>query len=182
MPNPIFVSCDTDRAEAIRRGRERRSRPPRFYTKEQLEALYRQSRFGPVWKLLANTGLRPEEALKLIWGDIKELHIEVKGDPNARIRSQRRRGVALTERARHALDNLKNHTTPVPFNDLKTMTKAFRNDAARAGVGGTLYRLRQTYCARMVIDGIPLVLVHALVGYPLFQMTRRYAPLGPRPT
>ncbi|WP_245150988.1 tyrosine-type recombinase/integrase [Stenotrophomonas maltophilia] len=46
-----------------------------------------------------------------------------------------------------------------------TVSDWFASDAKRAGIGGSLHRLRHTFCAHMVMAGVPLRRVQILAGH-----------------
>ena len=52
-------------------------------------------------------------------------------------------------------------------------------DAKAAGVGGTLHRLRHTFCAHLVMAGVPLRRVQLLAGHADYKTTEMYAHLAP---
>lgn len=60
-----------------------------------------------------------------------------------------------------------------------TLSDRFRADAAAAGVGGTLHRLRHTFCAHLVMAGVPLRRVQLLAGHADYKTTETYAHLAP---
>lgn len=50
----------------------------------------------------------------------------------------------------------------------------FAADAKRAGIGGSLHRLRDTFCAHMVMAGVPLRRVQILAGHADYATTEKY--------
>jgi integrase len=48
------------------------------------------------------------------------------------------------------------------------------SDAKRAGIGGSLHRLRHTFCAHMVMTGVPLRRVQILAGHADYATTEKY--------
>ncbi|MBN4995479.1 tyrosine-type recombinase/integrase [Stenotrophomonas maltophilia] len=61
-----------------------------------------------------------------------------------------------------------------------TVSDWFKNDSELAGIGGHLHRLRHTFCAHMVIAGVPLRRVQILAGHADYATTEKYyAHLSP---
>lgn len=55
-----------------------------------------------------------------------------------------------------------------------TVSDWFKVDATAAGVGGSLHRLRHTFCAHMVMAGVPLRRVQILAGHANYATTEKY--------
>ena len=55
-----------------------------------------------------------------------------------------------------------------------TVSAWFTWDAKKAGVGGSLHRLRHTFCAHMVMAGVPLRRVQMLAGHSDYATTEKY--------
>jgi integrase len=60
-----------------------------------------------------------------------------------------------------------------------TLGDWFAEDAKSIGVGGTLHRLRHTFCAHLVMGGVPLRRVQLLAGHADYKTTEMYAHLAP---
>ena len=155
-----------------------RSRPPPYYLKEQLVELYKQSHYAPVWKLMANTGLRRGEAQQLKWEHIDKF-ITVESDEGARTKSGKCRYIPLSDAARDALKSLRGGVYVLPVVEPWSLSRAFKRDAKRAGIGGTLHWLRHTYCSHMVMAGNSLEIVRVLAGHSHIITTQHYAHLSP---
>jgi len=98
------------------------SRPPRWFTPDELARIYAAELAIPpcttledaqlhriyrwTWSLLANTGLRRGEAQHLKWADVGADALTIRSEPDARTKSGRWRSVPLSPGARDALDNL----------------------------------------------------------------------------
>lgn len=50
----------------------------------------------------------------------------------------------------------------------------FKRDSKKAGIGGHLHRLRHTFCAHMVMAGVPLRRVQVLAGHADYSTTEKY--------
>lgn len=55
-----------------------------------------------------------------------------------------------------------------------TVSDWFKQDSGRANVGGHLHRLRHTFCAHMVIAGVPLRSVQLLACHADYATTEKY--------
>lgn len=77
----------------------------------------------------------------------------------------------LNRYARWALRHLPN---PLVTLRKDTVSDWFASDAKRAGIGGSPYRLRHTFCAHMVIDGVQLRRVQFLAGHADYATTEKY--------
>lgn len=177
------------------------SAPPQWFTVEQLERLYQHSQalpgdesakglpplgwadWAPVWKLMANTGLRRTEALQLRWRDVTDTAIRVLSEVDARTKSGQWRQIPLSPGAHAALDALRPLTGKneyvLPKVHPDSLTAAFRRHAQRAGLEGTLHSLRHTFCSQLVSSGAPLRMVQKLAGHASYTTTERYAHLAP---
>lgn len=173
----------------------------RFLSAEELQRLYAHSQplagdeaakgldpngwqdWAPVWKLMANTGLRRAEALQLRWSHVSDTQLRVVSTSGARTKSGKWRLVPLSAGAQEALAALKTMTGKTPFVlprvHARSLTRAFERCAARAGLTGHLHLLRHTFCASLVSGGVPLRTVQVLAGHAHFSTTEKYAHLAP---
>jgi integrase len=86
------------------------------------------------------------------------------------------RDVPLNKKALAALKKLPDKqcaSTLTPLSDW------FSADAKTAGIGGTLHRLRHTFCAHLAMAGVPLRRIQILAGHSDYKITDRYAHLAP---
>lgn len=186
--------------------RDLSSKPPRWYTREELAALYaaqaaaqpcttpadqalaRQLRW--TWQLMANTGLRRGEVIQLEWRDIGQDELIVRSEHEARTKSGRWRQVPISQGARESIEALASErpsaspsaarSGPVaPQIQPPSMTRAFARSIARAQLDGNLHCLRHTYCSHLVQAGIPLRTVQVLAGHASYSTTEKYAHLAP---
>ncbi|HGM6414480.1 TPA: tyrosine-type recombinase/integrase [Stenotrophomonas maltophilia] len=94
-----------------------------------------------------------------------------------RTKSGKWREVPLNRYARWALRHLPD---PIVTVHKDTVSDWFKKDSDLAGVGGHLHRLRHTFCAHMVMAGVPLRRVQALAGHADYATTEKYyAHLSP---
>lgn len=162
--------------------RELDSRPPRWFTVEELAALYTAAPSkGAIWQLMANTGLRRGEMLQLDWRDVGREEIRVVSSSEARTKSGKWRQVPLSPGAQDALERLgRGKGLVLSKMHPRSLSRAFDNDLRRAGdIQGTLHDLRHTFCSHLVMGGIPLRTVQLLAGHSTIRVTERYAHLAP---
>jgi integrase len=155
------------------------SKPPHFYTVEELKLIYSASSKAPVWQLYANTGLRRMEGLNLKRKDVGIESIRVLSTDDDRTKSGKWREIPLTENAKEALDQLGKEIYVLPRIRPESLSRAFIIEAGRIGVGGSLHSLRHSYASHLVMAGVPLRTVQKLMGHAHFTTTERYAHLAP---
>lgn len=172
----------TSPAQGIKPPKNKRSRPIHYYSKAELSVLYEHAELAPVWRLMANTGMRRAEAQQLKWEDVKEDCLHILSTEDARTKSGKWRQVPLSEGAKQALSVLRLETGDTPY-VLPRMTgpslsRAFLRDIERCGLKGSLHSLRHSYGSHLVMAGVPLRTVQALMGHQSFTTTERYAHVG----
>lgn len=179
-----WKELDFNPLEHVQAPRGVKSVAVRFYTKDEIRRL-RDTRHGALWLLMACTGLRRSEAAHLIQSehmraDGKTTVVRIESNPDAsgagRTKSGHWREVPLNAAAEEALMSLPDRIAPVHPD---TLSDWFAVDAKAAGVGGTLHRLRHTFCAHLVMAGVPLRRVQLLAGHADYKTTEMYAHLAP---
>jgi integrase len=182
--------------KGVRPPRDTASKPPRWYTREELQLIYAveldapkettqedreyHRRYRWAWQLLANSGMRRGEGLQLLWRDVGEEEIRVISEPGARTKSGRWRVIPVTGGAKHALEELKGGGAFVlPQVNPVSLSRAFARTTARAGIDGGIHCLRHTYCSHLVQAGVPLRTVQVLAGHASIRVTEVYAHLAP---
>lgn len=182
----------------VKAPRDLTSRPPRWYTRDELAAIYAAQatpqrftteedrdlakRLRWMWQLMANTGLRRTEALQLDWGDVGKEELVVRSEQEARTKSGKWRQIPISAGALEAVEAMapKRRTGPVcPQIEPPSVTRAFARTLRRAELDGNLHCLRHTYCSHLVQAGIPLRTVQVLAGHASYSTTERYAHLAP---
>lgn len=171
-----WKELDVNPLEVVKAPRGVRSVAVRFYDRQAMRRLYRANPArAPLWMFLAHTGLRRGEVVALgkaaaVSG---RLHIESVPDETGagRTKSGKWREVPLNRYARWALRRLPD---PIVSVHQDTVSDWFAKDAAKAGIGGSLHRLRHTFCAHMVIAGVPLRRVQILAGHADYATTEKY--------
>ena len=177
-------SLETSPAKYVKAPKSHDNEPMVWYSADQLADLYSADQgFAPVWRLLANTGLRRTEAQQLRWSDVKADNIDVVSRAGARTKSGKSRPVPLSDGAVAALDTLREQTGGadyvLPSMTRQSLSRRFANAAKQAKLGGSLHSLRHTFAAHMVSAGVPLLSVQELCGHANFSTTERYAHLSP---
>jgi integrase len=179
------------------------SRPQAWFTADELARLYAHARphagdeaakglppragvpdYAPVWRLMANTGLRRAEALQLMWLEVGATELRIVSTAEARTKSRRWRLVPLSAGALAALEALRTVTGArphvLPRVHAASLSRTFRVHARRAGLPSTsIHSLRHTFCAHLVQAGVPLRTVQVLAGHASYSTTERYAHLAP---
>lgn len=177
------------------------SKPPQWYSAEQLKAIYANAQalpgdeatkglspngiadYAPVWRLMANTGLRRAEAQNLRWKHVGIDSLRVLSSEVSRTKSGKWRQIPLSEGAQAALKTLKATTGKSPWVlprvQPRSLTRAFERALSRAKLKGSLHCLRHTFCAHLVQTGVPLRTVQVLAGHANMKTTERYAHLAP---
>lgn len=179
-----WEEIDANPFAAVSAPRGVRSVAVRFYTTGDVAKLT-QTRRGPLWRFLACTGLRRGEAVRVVQSrdvvaDGAQTVIRVESNPDATGRGRTKSGlwreIPLNAAAEASLMELPDRIAPVHPD---TLGDWFAEDAKAAGVGGSLHRLRHTFCAHLVMAGVPLRRVQLLAGHADYKTTEMYAHLAP---
>lgn len=170
--------------------------PPKFYPAADLTKLYMAA--GPKrwwWQLFVNTGMRKAEGLNLKWSEVTRAHVRILSleDDGERTKSGEYRVLPLNDNAHEALVQIrKQHgklltgdqfsTRAYAWDDeyvlprvhINSLGRAFARDAARAGIGGNLHRLRHTFCTHLAMSGTPPKVIQELAGHASIETTMGY--------
>ncbi len=146
------------------------SRAPPYFTRPQLDALYKTAR-GPVWRFMANTGLRRAEMAKARRSDVRDGLLYVESTPTGRTKSGKWRSIPLNAQAKAALKKLGEDRLVDCHTD--TLSDWFAKDAE--GIGGTLHWLRHTFCTYLAKAGVSLHDIKDLAGHSSVAVTEMYA-------
>lgn len=167
----------------VKAPRDVTSKPPSFYTREDMQKLYEVSNgYRWHWQLLANTGIRRGEARNQRIEHVLKDRMRVLSETGSRTKSGKWREIPLNKPAREALDRLigdRKSGHVIPRIDARSLTRAFRNDAKRAGLEGNLHWLRHTFISHLVMAGMNLRKVQILAGHANYSTTEKYAHLSP---
>jgi integrase len=156
------------------------SKPPKFFTTDELLKIYESSNRAHWWRFLANTGLRRGEALALKRQWIGRDGLKVISNEQSRTKSGQWREVPLFEGAKEALDRFENDGSHLyPRVNPSSFSRAAIKDFNRAGVGGSIHCLRHTFCSHLVMEGTSLRVVQVLAGHSKIEVTEQYAHLAP---
>jgi integrase len=171
-------------ASKVKAPRNLNSKPVHWYSATELKLLFKDSRYAPIWRLMANTGIRRAEALQLEWRHVlwDKGVINVESTEQDRTKSGKWREIPLTAGAITALKELKLRTGTlthvIPQMAGPSLSRCFRLDAAAHKLGGSLHSLRHSYAAHLVLDNVPLRKVQTLMGHASFTTTERYGHIG----
>lgn len=157
------------------------SKPPVFYTIEQLENIYESDPdYRYIWQLFANTGLRRTEGHQLKTTEVHRNFIRILSTDSERTKSAKWRDVPITANARVALKKIDGEDGYVlPRIRKESLSRAAIRTARDIGVNGGLHTFRHTYCSHLVIAGVSLRAVQKLAGHAHYSTTEKYAHLAP---
>lgn len=170
------------------------SKPPRFFTKDELRLIYAACRAkvnggeGPqpmplhaeYWRLFANTGMRRGEGFALRRAWIGQDAMKILSTDEERTKSGKWREIPITDGARRALEAIpKGGQYVLPRIEPESLSRACIRDVVRAGLHGSLHTLRHTYISHLVMAGVPLRTVQKLAGHSTVMVTERYSHLTP---
>jgi len=170
-----------DPIAGVKRFKNLSSKPRRYYTHEELELIYQTDpKTAPLWKFLANTGLRINEACYLRWKYVTPTSVRVVSDEVSLTKSRKWREVPLSPGAREALAALANDTEYVfPTRHQRNCQRWFQQMREKAGIEGTVHELRHTFISHLVMQGVPLRTVQVLAGHSTITVTEKYSHLAP---
>lgn len=177
-----WKELDVNPMAAVKAPRGVRSVAVKFYDRASMRRLYRANPArAPLWMFMAHTGLRRGEIIGLQKSSVVGSRLLVESDPDetgaGRTKSGKWREVPLNRYAKWAIRHLPD---PIVTVHKDTVSDWFAQDAAAAGIGGHLHRLRHTFCAHMVMAGVPLRRVQVLAGHADYGTTEKYyAHLSP---
>lgn len=165
------------------------SKPPHFYTKEELQEIYKSAiRPNPQqdghgyrwqWQFVANTGLRLSEAIQLnLKRDIRRGKVYVLSTEQARNKSGKWREIPLFSGAQEALNNI-DGTYMFDIVD-KSISRAFKRDVIRAGHNGSFHSLRHSFISHLAMSGkFSMTEIQYWAGHSSITTTQRYQHLIP---
>lgn len=152
------------------------SKPHRWYTTEELAALYAASGYGPIWRLFANTGMRRGEGLILRRSWVLPKSIRLLSTGEERTKDGEWREIPLTDGARVALAELRGDGEYVlPRIAPESLSRAFLRDARAVGIDGSLHTLRHTFICHMLLRKVPVRTVQLYAGHSSITTTEKYA-------
>ncbi|MBD8636643.1 tyrosine-type recombinase/integrase [Stenotrophomonas sp. CFBP 13718] len=171
-----WKELDANPFEGIKAPRGVRSVAVKFYSASAKQQLYAANEArANLWRFMAHTGIRRGELMHLKHENAVAGRLLIESDPdedgNGRTKSGRWREVPLNSQAAAALAALPD---PLVSVHKDTVSDWFASDAKKAGVGGSLHRLRHTFCAHMVMAGVPLRRVQILAGHSDYATTEKY--------
>jgi integrase len=151
------------------------SKPHHYYQVGELKRLYTISKYGPIWRFLANTGLRRGESLHLrrLW--ITDA-VRIQSTGEERTKAGEWRKIPLTDGARKALARIK-AAGPylLPRIAPESLSRCFARDARKAKLGGSLHSLRHSYICHLLLADTPIRTVQLYAGHAHISTTEKYA-------
>lgn len=170
----------SNQIRGVRPPQDLSSKPPRWYTVEELEAIYSSSPdSGHIWKLMANTGLRRAEAFNLKANNILDDRIVILSADTGRTKSRKWREVPISPGAREALGDFPKSGYLLPRMKPFSLSRKFSKILQRIDLDGSLHCLRHSFCSHLVMKGIPLRTVQLLAGHANYSTTEKYTHLAP---
>ncbi len=151
------------------------SKPHHWYKAHELPKLYQQSAYGPIWKFLANTGLRRGESLHLrrLW--ITDA-VRIQSTGEERTKAGEWRKIPIVDGAREALAMLApSGPYLLPRIAPGSLSRSFARDARRAGLEGSLHSLRHSYICHLLLAHVPIRTVQLYAGHAHITTTEKYA-------
>jgi integrase len=176
-----WKELDVNPLEAVKAPRGVRSVAVRFYSSADMKKLYEANpRRAKLWAFMAHTGIRRGEMCKFKLADVVNGAVRIESEPDesgmGRTKSGIWREVPLNRQAKAAFATF---ADPVIAVHPDTLSDWFTADSRAAKIGGSLHRLRHTFCAHLVSAGVPLRRVQMLAGHADYKVTERYAHLAP---
>lgn len=163
---------------------------PVFFSADELQRLYaaNPSR-APLWRLMANTGMRRGEVVRFRPEHIIGEYIYVQSSSADSTKTGKKRAIPISPGAREALsalvdgESIKRTAWFIPGTVIgtdkpSTVTAWFRRDAKAAGINGHLHCLRHTFASTLAMQGISLAAIQKLLGHSTLDMTMVYAHLS----
>ncbi|NKJ21963.1 tyrosine-type recombinase/integrase [Dyella sp. SG609] len=165
-----------DPMEGVEIPRGVRSVAVKFYGKKELVKLYEANPSrSSLWRFMTHTGIRRGEVAGCSKEKVRRnvLHVESEPGENeeGRTKSGRWRDVPLNKEARKAFAELPD---PLVSVHPDTISDWFAEDAKKAGIGGSLHRLRHTFGATLTMAGVPLRRIQLLMGHADYATTEKY--------
>lgn len=168
----------------IKKAQELESRPPKFYSLDELEDIFNADQSNSHWwRFLANTGLRLGEFYNLKSEDIYNNSIHIVSTSKRRTKSKNWRLVPLSDKAMQTLEHFdltQEYVLPRIRKD-SVQTK-YRRICEKAKINKSkrgIHCLRHTFASHLIMSGKPLRVVQQLLGHANMKTTEQYAHLSP---
>lgn len=160
------------------------SKPPRFYTNDEMRIIYAASGDrAHWWQFLANQGVRRTEAMQINRKrDIGSDAIRLLSNEEERTKSAKWREVPLFDGGREALERFPQDGQYLfPRMRKESLSRAAIKDIRRAGLDGSMHCFRHTFCSHLVINGWKLRDVQRMAGHAHITTTEKYVHSGTQP-
>ena len=144
-------------------------------SREEIEALLEVANDSQslYLQLMLFAGLRPNEALRLLWKDVnlKDGYIEVLSDNKLK----RGRRVPMHSRLQSIFETVPRVNEFVsPFRDSKYASRSMKRLEKRTGIKCNPYKLRKTFGSILVQTGTDSIFIAKLMGHASIQTTYQY--------
>lgn len=151
------------------------SKPHHYYQTDELAKLYAASKYGPYWRLLANTGMRRGEFMILRWLWITDA-VRIQSTGEERTKDGEWRKIPLTEGVKLALAEIKQDGPYVaPRMAKESLSRAFARDAQACGLPGSMHCLRHSFICHLLLNGVPMRTAQLYAGHAHISTTEKYA-------
>lgn len=167
----------------IQKVRDLESKPPKYYTKDELESIYAaDTETAHYWQFVVNTGLRLSEFYNLKNCDIRDGSAYILSSAQSRTKSTKWRFVPLSAGAKKALagfDLSEEYLFPRIRKD--SYKQRFRRICERAKIPSEkwgIHCLRHSFASHLVMSGASLFEVKKLLGHSKIETTEVYAHLS----
>lgn len=158
------------------------SRAPPWYPQTDLDDLFAAER-GPIWRFMANTGLRRGEMAKAVRDDVRDGILQVESTETGRTKSGKWRAIRLNAGALDALASLGEdrlvdcHPDTITdwFGEDREAINAERAKENRKPLKGSPHWLRHTFCTYLAKAGVSLRDIQKLAGHSSVTVTEMYA-------
>ena len=156
---------------------------PKFHSKDALQALYDNSpSHWHWWMLLANTGMRLGELMKLRVDNIKDDNIYIVSTNQDRTKSGKSRIIELNNKAKRALKEFDmSGEFLFPRYGRTVVGTALTRDCKRAGIkkgNWGVHVLRHSFASHLAMNGVDMSAIKELMGHANMKTTNKYIHLS----
>ena len=154
-------TIDKNPVSFVKTPRNLNDSPPPYYSLEDLTSLYKASNeiHEQIWRLASNTGMRRSELQNLRRENIRDNGIYVVSGQGARTKSGKWRLIPFSKGSIQSINYLKKNGDGqmlIPKLHSNALSTAFKRDAKRALLPGSLHWLRYSYASHLVMNNVPL--------------------------
>ncbi len=178
-----FGRLQASPCKSIKRFAEKASKPPRFFTEEELDRIFlatreRDSGFYRAIYFLASTGVRKGELERLTWEDIDFTEGSVEVMTLKKNQKYATRRVPLPKNLAAVLRKANKKDEPIC--DTTDLRRRFQSVLEALEIPrAKIHDLRHTYASHLVQKGVSLYVVSKLLGHSSIKTTEIYSHLAP---